>query len=163
MSKRSISASEIISDLRSGYNDNDLIEKYRLSARALESIFGKLVQAGLLAQSELDARLDVSQRTVALEVFRCPSCDTVQLTKFDECPLCGVVLAKFKPKLKPAAVPANEPPATPQVLFVGTYELTPSADGKSLAIDGLNPKLQRKLMEAVSNALKNRAPEPSSL
>jgi len=161
MSKRSISASEIISDLRSGYNDNDLIEKYRLSARALESIFGKLVQAGLLAQPELDARLDVSQRTVALEVFRCPSCDTVQLTKFDECPLCGVVLAKFKPK--PAPVPANEPPATPQVLFVGTYKLTPSADGKSLAIDGLSPKLQRKLIEAVSNALKNRAPEPSLL
>ncbi|MCA1960479.1 MAG: hypothetical protein LDL33_06765 [Desulfomonile sp.] len=163
MSKRTISAGEILSDLRSGLNDNDLMQKYRLSARALESIFGKLLQAGLLAQSELDARLDVSQRTVALEVFRCPSCDCVQLTKFDECPRCGVVLAKYKPKPKPAPVPADEPPGAPTVLFVGTYKLTPSADGKSLVIDGLNPKLQRKLIDAVSNALKSRPPEPSIL
>jgi hypothetical protein len=160
MSKRSISASDIVSDLRSGCNDNDIMQRYRLSARALESIFAKLVEAGLILQSELDSRLDLSQKSVALEVHRCPACDSVQLDKFDECPLCGVVVAKYKPKPKVEPPPVREPAAAAPV-FVGAYKLTPTPDGKALVIEGLNPKLQRKLMDAVSGALKQRPPESS--
>lgn len=156
MPKRTISASEIVADLRSGHSDNEIMAKYQISARALESVFSKLVQSNLISQDDLDARLDLAQGSVNLEVFRCPACDCVQLNQFDECPLCGVVVAKYKPKPAPPATP--EPPAAVPV-FVGTYKLTPSADGKALVIEGLNPKLQRKLVDAVSNALKQRSPE----
>lgn len=151
MSKRSIRASDIISDLRAGYTDNVIMQRHRLSARALEGIFAKLVQAGLLSQSELDSRLDSSLRSVVLEVYRCPACDCVQVEKFDECPRCGVVVAKYKPKLAP---PVVQEPAVVAPVDTGTYKLIPSPDGRTLVIEGLNPELQRRLMDAVSRALK---------
>jgi hypothetical protein len=69
-SKRKIKAKDIVGDIRSGTKDSDLMEKYRLTARGLQSIFSKLVEAGVMESQELSGRsLDLSD-TVALETVR---------------------------------------------------------------------------------------------
>jgi hypothetical protein len=149
MGKRTINATELVNDVRSGMSDTALIEKYKLSARGLESVFAKLVEAGLIEQSDLDARMDMSQRTVALDVYRCPACDMAQYFKFDICPQCGVIVSKFQAK---AAEAASKEQVLPQTR-VGAFTLTPSKDGKSLTVDGLNRQLQKKIVDALIAAL----------
>lgn len=48
MSQREVSAREILKDVRAGMDDTRLMEKYRLSSTALQNLFQKLVEAGLL-------------------------------------------------------------------------------------------------------------------
>lgn len=95
MPKRKIDAREALRDIRKGMSDEDLMEKYSLSAQGLQSLFHKLVEAGLITQYELDDRSPLVTRTVALDIFRCPSCGMPQFEKFDICPQCGVIVSKF--------------------------------------------------------------------
>ncbi len=48
MSSRVVDAKMVLADIRSGISDNDLMSKYGLSTRGLQSLFGKLQSAGLL-------------------------------------------------------------------------------------------------------------------
>ncbi len=48
MSQSEVSAREILKDVRAGMDDARLMEKYRLSSTALQNLFQKLVEAGLL-------------------------------------------------------------------------------------------------------------------
>jgi ribosomal protein S19E (S16A) len=57
MQKRKIQAQEALADMRSGMNYSDLMDKYDLSAKGLESLFQKLVNSGLITHSELSRRL----------------------------------------------------------------------------------------------------------
>jgi hypothetical protein len=57
VAKRQIRVREALKDLRSGMNDVELMAKYHLAARGLQSLFQKLVEAGMLTRKELDARL----------------------------------------------------------------------------------------------------------
>jgi hypothetical protein len=95
MPKRKIDAREALKDIRQGMTDEELMEKYSLSAQGLQSLFHKLVEAGLITQYELDDRAPFGTRTVALDIFRCPSCGMPQFEKFDVCPQCGVIVSKF--------------------------------------------------------------------
>lgn len=52
--ERQVSAKEVIEDLRSGMSQDAMMHKYRLSARGLSNLFEQLVEAGLMAESELD-------------------------------------------------------------------------------------------------------------
>lgn len=58
MPKRKIPAKQAVADIRSGMPDAALMEKYRLSAKGLQTLFSKLLEANLLAQSELDNRAE---------------------------------------------------------------------------------------------------------
>ena len=53
MRKRKINAQEALADIRSGMSYTDLLDKYDLSARGLESLFQKLVNSGLTTHAEL--------------------------------------------------------------------------------------------------------------
>ncbi len=57
MGKREISISETVKDIREGMDDAALMEKYRLAARGLQSLFSKLVSIGQITREELDLRM----------------------------------------------------------------------------------------------------------
>ncbi len=97
MSKRQLSAKEILQDIRSGMDDAALMEKYQLSSQGLQSVFTKLVAAGVVKQAEVDQRPPSHERTVNF-VWKCPACGKPQPREFDECPDCGVIVSKFLKK-----------------------------------------------------------------
>ncbi|MFH0825549.1 MAG: hypothetical protein V2B18_22570 [Pseudomonadota bacterium] len=51
---RTIRAQEVAADIRSGLTDRQLMEKYRLSEKGLQSLVSKLLAAGLLNRDEYD-------------------------------------------------------------------------------------------------------------
>jgi hypothetical protein len=62
-----INAQEAARDIRSGMDDYELMEKFRVSSRGLQSLFDKLVVLGIITQGDLDRRsLGLQQHTVAL-------------------------------------------------------------------------------------------------
>ena len=56
MAKAEIYAKEILHDIRSGMDDVNLMHKYKVTAKGLDSVFRKLFAAGLISQQELNAR-----------------------------------------------------------------------------------------------------------
>ena len=107
MAKVKVDAKEALDDIRAGTSDAALLDKYRLSAMGLQSLFNKLVDAGLISRAELDMRIPLSQKSVDIAIFRCPACDMPQFMEFDECPQCGIIISKFKKKRARASAKAS--------------------------------------------------------
>ncbi len=57
--KKSVSLTEVLSDIQSGLSDRELIQKYGISAKQLETVYAKLVESGRMTQAEVDARKDL--------------------------------------------------------------------------------------------------------
>ncbi|MBM3299154.1 MAG: hypothetical protein FJY85_04285 [Deltaproteobacteria bacterium] len=57
MAKRQIRIREAIADVRSGMTDTELMEKYQLAAKGLQSLFAKLIAAKLITIDELEQRM----------------------------------------------------------------------------------------------------------
>ena len=74
MTRAKINAKDVLNDIRKGMDDASLMEKYKLSANHLQHLFGKLVQAGVLQQRELDNRTPMFEGTVEV-VFKFPAFD----------------------------------------------------------------------------------------
>ena len=55
-SSRKLSATQVVSDIRSGMSDSDLMKKYELKEKQLAMLLGKLVERGHLSGEELDRR-----------------------------------------------------------------------------------------------------------
>ncbi|MBM4328863.1 MAG: hypothetical protein FJ118_17080 [Deltaproteobacteria bacterium] len=68
MQKRQISAREVLKDVRGGLDDFALMQKYKVTSKGLDSLFQKLVAAGLISQSELDTRSGPLAQTVVLDL-----------------------------------------------------------------------------------------------
>jgi hypothetical protein len=66
VAKREIAARELMDDIRAGMDDTGLMEKYRLTTKQLDSSFRKLLSAGLMSPSELEARKIKDEETVNL-------------------------------------------------------------------------------------------------
>ena len=66
MKKPEIYAKEILNDIRSGMDDVNLMHKYKVTAKGLDSIFRKLLAARLISQQELNARKMGYLETVTL-------------------------------------------------------------------------------------------------
>lgn len=64
-----ISAQEVLTDLKSGVDDQGLMTKYNLSYRQLQRLFRMLIQRGFVTPMELAGRLCVTQSQVT-EVLR---------------------------------------------------------------------------------------------
>ena len=62
-----VNAQEAARDVRSGVDDATLMEKYRLSAKGLQSLFGKLMAVNLIQQIDLDRRNFAAEHTVDLK------------------------------------------------------------------------------------------------
>ncbi len=73
MAKVKINAAQIVRDIRSGMDDPDLMGKYNLSAKGLQSLFRKLVQAKLLTDPELDNRTPLRENTVVVDFVQAPT------------------------------------------------------------------------------------------
>ena len=93
--KIKVNAEEAVRDIRAGMPDTAIMKKYGLSARGLQSLFKKLGDAEFITSSELKNRSDLRERSVTLQLYRCPACNMPQFYKFDECPQCGVIVSKF--------------------------------------------------------------------
>jgi len=70
--KVNVQAYEVVADLRAGISDTALMKKYGLSAKGLLSLYEKLINAGLVAQSEMDERVQHLETTVDLEEVAFP-------------------------------------------------------------------------------------------
>jgi len=58
MAKRTkVAGSQAVNDIRTGMDDADLMEKYRLSAKGLQSMFRKLLEMGRIEPSEMLQRI----------------------------------------------------------------------------------------------------------
>lgn len=150
MLKPRINAADALADIREGMPDTQIMEKYGLSARGLQSLFGKLKTARLITEEELDRRASLSERTVDLTVFRCPACNMPQFQEFKECPQCGIIVSRYKDMQKPARVKKR---IESQTVHVGQYRMIVSPGGTRLTIEGLNEELQRKLVDRVRKLL----------
>ncbi len=95
MAKVRIDARDVLKDIQDGLDDTALMTKYRLSGTGLQSLFSKLVEAGLIRQADLDKRMANFEKTVELTMVKCPSCGMPQFSDFEECPQCGIIVKKF--------------------------------------------------------------------
>lgn len=68
--KRTIKAKDIVNDIRAGMSDHELMDKYRLSVKGLESIFKKLEESGTTTRSQLYGRFPSFDDTVNLASAR---------------------------------------------------------------------------------------------
>ncbi|MGO9572273.1 MAG: DUF4388 domain-containing protein [Desulfomonilaceae bacterium] len=66
MVKREIFAKEILNDIKSGMDDVNLMQKYRVTVKGLDSVFQKLLAAGLVSERELNSRKLGFEETVDL-------------------------------------------------------------------------------------------------
>jgi len=67
VAKLVINAKDALEYIRSGVDDASIMKRYNISARGLQSLFRKLVDAGLLSECDLEARLRSQKKTVLLE------------------------------------------------------------------------------------------------
>jgi rubrerythrin len=113
---RDINAFEAVRAVRSGLSNADLMKKYRLSPKGLENLFEHLVGEGLLLPSELEFRLSALAGAIDAAppqseskkkptsskdrkaVWTCPACGRSQPREYEECPVCGVIVARYKPR-----------------------------------------------------------------
>jgi hypothetical protein len=65
--KKIIKASEIVRDIRGGLTNLDIMEKYQLSSKGLQSLFTKLIEARAVRNGELDGRVPLGEDTVGLD------------------------------------------------------------------------------------------------
>jgi hypothetical protein len=100
--KAKISAKSVLSDIRSGMKLSELKHKYGLSDKGAASLFRKLLAKGLVTEEELPKPLGSESVQEELpgekkekSVWRCPACGASQDAQLAECPVCGVVAAKF--------------------------------------------------------------------
>lgn len=66
--KKTISAREVVADIRVGLTDDQLMTKHGLSAEGLNSLKNKLLSAGLLTQAELNGDVKSQPTQVATQV-----------------------------------------------------------------------------------------------
>ena len=67
MAKQKVSAKAVIADLRSGISDADLMHKYGLTSKGLESLFEKLVEKKVLTAAEIADRRSAPSQSVPAE------------------------------------------------------------------------------------------------
>jgi hypothetical protein len=68
--KPAINAYELIRDIKAGSNDAELMEKYKLSYKGLQSVFRKLIDAQLMRPSQLYGRSPEYEDTAAIGDYR---------------------------------------------------------------------------------------------
>jgi hypothetical protein len=95
MPKQKISGKELVADIHGGMTDSAIMEKYGLSSQGLQSAFTKLLNNGLLEQSQLDARATTSEKTHARPVVNARESDADIKSGVNQpddivfCPKCG--------------------------------------------------------------------------
>jgi len=110
--KRTIQVKAFLDDFRSGVPDEELIEKYRLTAAGLEKFVSMLNERGIVDDREIDERCALKSRAEESPPpdgesdnasFICPACLASHKDMFDICPHCGVSFQELidQPKSEP--------------------------------------------------------------
>ena len=74
---KSLSAKQVLADIKAGMSDDELMQKYELSEKTMDRVFGKLLSAGLLTMDQLDERIrDQSLPLAKISDERTKSADT---------------------------------------------------------------------------------------
>jgi len=68
--KRRIKGIDVVTDVRGGMTDPQLMDKYRLSAKGLQSVFKKLLDADVISRDELVHRIPAFDDTATLDYLR---------------------------------------------------------------------------------------------
>ena len=68
--KKSIKARDIVRDIRAGISDAELMDKYHLTARGLQSAFNQLIEKKAISVQELYGRPTDEEDTVIIEDMR---------------------------------------------------------------------------------------------
>ncbi|HMK34928.1 MAG TPA: hypothetical protein VK463_07680 [Desulfomonilaceae bacterium] len=63
-SRRKISAKKVLGDIRSGMEDDQLMTKYDLSPRQLQTVLRQIINAGLATPMEMSGRLSITKSQV---------------------------------------------------------------------------------------------------
>jgi hypothetical protein len=100
--KRTISAAQIVTDIRAGIRKQGLMDKYGLSEKQLQSVLRKLrdlqntqkLRAARPLEPTTDTRR-VRRDASPEKKWQCPACSRWQPKPDEECPSCGIVAAKF--------------------------------------------------------------------
>lgn len=123
MEKRHISGHEVVNDINTGMDDLGLMDKYKLSPRDLDLLMKKLVAANRISEADLSELQLLWAQKKGTE-WHCPACHLPQAHEFDECPQCGIIVAKFKGKVpqEPEA-PATENGHEEEFIEVPSAEL----------------------------------------
>jgi len=61
---RTIRASDLVKDVESGLNDFAMMERYGITAKQLEYLLHRLVDAGLVTTEQLHARMKMAETAV---------------------------------------------------------------------------------------------------
>lgn len=77
--KRIVDGAEVLSLVRSGATNAELMRKYQLSPKGLQSLFTKLLGLGLVSQQEWDRRLPELNAIATQENFKLPGAETIAL------------------------------------------------------------------------------------
>jgi lipopolysaccharide biosynthesis regulator YciM len=88
---KKINAKAIMTDLKEGSSDSQLMEKYDLSFQGLQELFSKLVEAKLATKAYFDKRAvkQIGTPTQQNEGTTCPYCGYTSDSKFERCPRCN--------------------------------------------------------------------------
>ncbi|MGO9568474.1 MAG: hypothetical protein ACLP5H_13120 [Desulfomonilaceae bacterium] len=144
MAKRTLDAKEILDDIKAGLDSTALMEKYQLSEKGLQSLFKKLMDAGVLKpkKGRLDKPTPAPEKAVA-SAWKCPICGNPQNTHYDKCPECSVIAARFQENI-----------ATTQQLGAIKAQPSPSPeefDAPLAPSDNLSNDILDKLKEVLRN------------
>jgi hypothetical protein len=95
--KKTVNAKLFVHDVQQGMSKLDLQRKYDLSESELGKIYQKLSDRGLLEKHTIElSREEFLKNHVQPVQWRCPSCGTVQNKVYEECPHCGIIVAKYE-------------------------------------------------------------------
>ena len=92
MARVTINREEFVRDIRAGMAESELCQKFGLSPAGLEYLFAKLIESGAVNREDLPGHR--AQSSHQKTEFACPACGRTHPTQFQECPNCGVIVAK---------------------------------------------------------------------
>lgn len=98
MAKRKASARQVITDLRAGLSNDELMEKYNISPELLRYVLKRLVEAKLMTELQYYERMDLTESDLFRafsdkpdKVLNCPHCGAQLADDGQECRFCQAV------------------------------------------------------------------------
>ncbi len=114
MARHRISAKKVVTDIRAGMGDRELMAKHGVSAEGLRYICKRLMEAGLITDIEFYERTHLTDTEVfrafseePQQVLNCPGCGSPLKDEEADCIYCTTITVTSKPKSE-SSRPATE-------------------------------------------------------